>query len=173
VRQCNIAILPSEQIQTEYGYASVYLVEARSIGGISGSPVLVRPTVRYWAKGESGSDVLIDGVETSKFKLLGLMHGHWDVRESEINNPEIEQDRKCGVNYGVAIVTPASKVLETINQSGLMEMRKEREQQLNRKSVPGMDSVKAERQEKPFTKQDFETALQKASRKIEKSREGN
>jgi hypothetical protein len=43
VRHGNVAMIPQEQIQTEMGYADVYLVEARSIGGLSGSPVFVRP----------------------------------------------------------------------------------------------------------------------------------
>jgi hypothetical protein len=45
VRYGNIAMLPTEQIQTELGFADVYLVEARSAGGISGSPVFARQTI--------------------------------------------------------------------------------------------------------------------------------
>ncbi len=46
-------------------------------------------------------------------KLLGVMQGHWDVKESEINSPTIRHDKKHGVNYGICIVTPASKIYET------------------------------------------------------------
>jgi hypothetical protein len=42
----NNGLLTQEQIQTELGFADVYLVEARSIGGLSGCPVFVRPSIR-------------------------------------------------------------------------------------------------------------------------------
>jgi hypothetical protein len=45
LRHGNLAMLPDEPIQVDSGFAEVYLIEARSIGGISGSPVFVRPTM--------------------------------------------------------------------------------------------------------------------------------
>src|SRR5437870_900956 len=45
LRHGTIAMLPEEQIQTSSGYMDAYLIEARSIGGISGSPVFVRNTI--------------------------------------------------------------------------------------------------------------------------------
>jgi hypothetical protein len=50
VRHGNIAMMPQEQIQTELGYADVYLIEARSIGGLSGCPVFVRHHTHTAAK---------------------------------------------------------------------------------------------------------------------------
>lgn len=44
LRHGNISMLPAQQLQTELGFGDVYLIEARSIGGMSGSPVFVRPT---------------------------------------------------------------------------------------------------------------------------------
>jgi hypothetical protein len=41
VRTDNIATLTNEPIPTEWGNIEAYLIEARSIGGISGSPVFV------------------------------------------------------------------------------------------------------------------------------------
>jgi len=55
VRHGNIAMLPSEQIQTDLGYADVYLVEAHSIGGLSGSPVFVRHTLALNVERPGGS----------------------------------------------------------------------------------------------------------------------
>jgi hypothetical protein len=44
VRVGNIAAMPSEPIKTSYaGYIQAYLIEARSIAGLSGSPVVVMP----------------------------------------------------------------------------------------------------------------------------------
>ncbi len=162
VRHGNISMMPGEQIQTAYGYADVCLIEARSIGGLSGSPVFVRPTANIpLANAPIGAFLGL----TDQVKLLGVMHGHWDVKESEINNPDLHHDRKRGVNYGIAIVTPASKIIETLDCKVLKGMRMKGDQQLKKRNVPGMDSAKAKGP--TFTQTDFEVALKKASRKIE------
>jgi hypothetical protein len=168
VRHGNLAMIPDEQIQTKLGYADVYLVEARSIGGLSGSPVWIRPSVLVIAKTVLDNKPAPTGV-VGPGRLLGLMHGHWDIRESEINKPKIIHDGQKGVNLGIAIVVPASKILETINQPGLEE-RKRGDEMAAKQGVPGVDSTKVKKQEaepQPFTKGDFESALKKASRKIE------
>jgi hypothetical protein len=41
VRVGNFASYPAEQIQTGFGRMDAFLIEARSIGGLSGSPVFV------------------------------------------------------------------------------------------------------------------------------------
>ena len=43
-----------EQVQTELGHTEMYLVEARSTGGLSGSPEFVRPTCGYEIKRSDG-----------------------------------------------------------------------------------------------------------------------
>jgi len=154
VRHGNIAMIPEEQIQTEMGYADVYLVEARSIGGLSGSPVFVRPE-----EGEIHGHTM----------LLGLMHGHWDVKESELNSPTINHDKR-GVNLGIGIVVPAVKILETINGPAAMKWREAMEKQTVDKTVPRTDSAKPEERKSTFTKEDFEAALKKATRKLETKR---
>jgi len=104
VRTGNIAMLPNEPIPTEHGNIEAYLIEARSIGGISGSPVFVysyRNRMMY---------------------LLGMMRGHWAIRSETINAVfPIPDDR--GVNLGIAVVSPAKKILETLNQPELVKLR--------------------------------------------------
>jgi hypothetical protein len=139
VRHGNIAMIPEDQIQTELGYADVYLVEARSIGGLSGSPVFVRPTVNV----ELG-DQTAYGVGSTK--LLGLMHGHWDIREAQMNNPTVIQNRRSGVNLGIGIVVPAAKILETIYRPDLVEFRMSIEEEILRKGVLETDLAKPKRE---------------------------
>ena len=160
VRHGNLAMVPEEQIQTEMGFADVYLVEARSIGGLSGSPVFVRT-----------ADYRSEGLDSTRgIKLLGLMHGHWDIRESEINQPSIVHDRQRGVNLGIGIVVPAIKIVETINSPQAAEWRDMVGKAASRKSVPGTDIArKSGEEEHPLTQQEFGEALKKASRKIEPS----
>jgi hypothetical protein len=168
VRHGNIAMMPGEQIQTELGYADVFLVEARSIGGLSGSPVFVRPTINIPIEEQRGGvkNIFVVGHGAT---LLGLMHGHWDIQESEINKADIVQDRKKGVNLGIGIVVPAIKIWETITRSELTEIRMKAEKKVLSKNVPGTDSAKsserAAEQEQPFTQEDFNAALKKVSRK--------
>ncbi len=153
VRAGNIALMPGEQVETKYGYMDAYLIEARSIGGHSGSPVFV-----YF-----GSTRRIDGnTHHGGYKLyywLGLMHGHWNIRESDIDVFENKDDSREKMNMGIAIVVPASKVLEVINQESFI---KERQQVI--------DKMKAEKMPVPdsgFVKKDeetFEDVLKKVSR---------
>ncbi len=144
LRHGNIAMMPTEQLQTDLGFADVYLVEARSIGGISGSPVYVRPSEKIPVQTSPGGPIEAVLGLRDQIKVLGLMHGHWDVRESEMNNPTVNHDPKRGVNYGVAIVTPAVKIIETLNAPNLAGYRELHDEKLKRRGVPGMDSVKSE-----------------------------
>ena len=176
VRHGNIAMMPTEQIDTELGYADVYLVEARSLGGLSGSPVFVRNTGAPADPSKVGGSGIMFG--TGKHtKLLGLMHGHWDIRESEMNKPFFTHDRKNGVNYGVAIVVPAMKIFETLYRAELIEMREtlEARAKARRRNVPGTDSAKPERETQTTpagadipipTQEQFLGDLTKATRKV-------
>jgi hypothetical protein len=118
VRYGNIAMMPDEPIQVEGGFSEVYLVEARSIGGLSGSPVLVRKTVTVAITSQHKDDKKLDGL--GQLFLLGMMRGHWDIKESEMNKPSFVHDRQRGVNLGIGMVTPASKILEVINHPDLV-----------------------------------------------------
>ena len=169
LRHGNIAMMPGQQIQTELGYADAYLIEARSIGGMSGSPVFVRPSGHLpFGTHSDGSPRTIMGV-VDHTQLLGIVHGHWDVKENEINEYPVTQDRKRGVNYGIAIVVPAIKLIEILNRNDLSELRMRHEEEMKKKGVPGMDSVARTKEEpqESFTQKDFEESLKKASRKRE------
>jgi len=149
------------------GFADVYLIEARSIGGLSGCPVFVRPTLNL----SMGEPKPRPGIKNffgvgHGATLLGLMHGHWEIRESDLNKVFITHVGQHGVNLGIGIVVPAYKILDIINRPELQQMRQEVTDKLTRSSVPGMDSAKPKKEEPRFTKEDFETALKKASRKI-------
>lgn len=111
VRTGNIAMIPDGRIPIkDFGLMEAYLIEARSIGGLSGSPVFVIERKQS---------------ETTMY-LMGLIHGHWDI-PSESLIDDISQDAgvKAGVNVGIAIVTPASKILDVLNGK---EMRQAIEQ---------------------------------------------
>jgi hypothetical protein len=145
LRMGNIAMLPNLRIPTASGSMEAYLIEARSIGGLSGAPVFARRTIsilwndeQVWDEpGKRKPIKALHGV-TGEVLLIGMVHGHWDVKESEINQVRIEPTRN-GVNIGIAIVIPFSKVIETLNRPELVEGRRQAEEELARKTSPIAD----------------------------------
>lgn len=127
LRMGNIAMLPDNKVPTEAGMMDAYLIEARSIGGLSGSPVFSRRTMSLlWnddTKGEAPR--AIHGM-TGEIHLIGMMHGHWDVKEGDINQVTINIiDKHRSVNMGISVVIPIHKIAETIEHPTLELMRKE------------------------------------------------
>lgn len=167
VRHGNVAMIPDQQIQTELGYSDVYLVEARSIGGLSGSPVFVRRTETFKIN-LLPENRLTEVNCPGPFKLLGVMQGHWDIKESEKNKAAIHHVEKHGVNLGIGIVTPAQKILEILMQPGMEKIRELSDEDLGRARglVPRSDSARKRGDEPAFTQAQFEAALTKATRKL-------
>jgi hypothetical protein len=103
----NIAMIPDERIKTKIGPMDAYLIEARSIGGMSGSPVFVA------IKDKPPEDFTI----RTTWALLGMIHGHWERPPTSLN--------ETTVNMGIAIVTPAQKILDILNCDEVAEVRRE------------------------------------------------
>ena len=144
VRTGNIAAMREEPVPTDRGLMDAYLVEMRSVGGISGSPVLthmaIRPKVLL---PESDNSTNIEQSEKSHY-LLGLMHGHYTITTRD--EWVIRTDQQVGdINAGVAVVVPASKIIETILGSELFakdqEMAKNFSDAANSTSGAVADSV--------------------------------
>ena len=122
VRVGNVAMLDGDPVKTKNGsYVDAYLIEARSIGGLSGSPAFVHlPAIRT-----------IDGkTELSRQKsfyqvyLLGLMHGHFDVEDLNLDVVlDDPKDSSSGIHTGIGVVIPVEKIIETVMQSKLVEAR--------------------------------------------------
>lgn len=126
VRVGNIAMAPEDKVPTnDFGDMEAYLIEARSLGGISGSPVFTMP-----------SKIVIGG--SKRLYCMGLVHGHWDIPiqlgqeiapQDEVGESDVS-NRNHGVNMGIAIVTPAFKILETIEHPELASQAKEQEERM-------------------------------------------
>ena len=114
VRSGTIALMPEEKIATpEYGPIDAYLIECRSIGGLSGSPVFWYPGVRQTPSG---------WIATRDFWWLGLIHGHFDdVPDNDSPSDAAFSGER--LNKGIAIVIPAPKVLEVLDQKRLRDAR--------------------------------------------------
>lgn len=111
VRIGNLAALDEEKVQTADSPIDAYLIEARSLGGLSGSPVFLNlGTVRQIKRQVVGA-----GAGPIIF-LLGLIRGHYDTPastiDSEANGSGLTPDR---INTGIAIVVPVRKIMETFD----------------------------------------------------------
>jgi len=133
IRMGNVAMMENELIPTSRGMMEAYLIEARSIGGISGSPVFVVESVN-----------IMGSIGTGSFYLMGLMHGHWDL-PNEVKRSSTVQDTPGGdsINMGIAIVVPASKILETLNVQELVDMRNQADKEREEENLPVADVVGA------------------------------
>jgi hypothetical protein len=145
VRTGNIAMMPKDRLPIRnFGEMEAYLAEGRSIGGLSGSPVFVRNTVKMPAVTPQGAPGNLFGL--GSVHLLGLMHGHWDLPVSFSTTEQAE-----AVNMGVSIVVPAKKILETLYHPDLVAIRRAYyEKEIRGNNVSSADSGF----KKPFTKLD-------------------
>jgi hypothetical protein len=82
-----------------------YLIESRSLGGISGSPVFVRETL---------CNPLTGNLRAGAMQCLGLVHGHWVTPRGVDQEP---------LGIGVSIVVPSAKIRECFRDPRIVEAR--------------------------------------------------
>jgi hypothetical protein len=143
VRAGIIAAMPEEPVKTGLGETEAYLIEARSINGLSGSPVFVRPESNYGRNLKTEDPYTLgrwDG-RVGSFWLLGLIHGHWNVDASDIDTIVADKADTEYINAGIGVVVPAQKIFEVIEQPRLEELRKRAEAELRKQSLPTPDSL--------------------------------
>jgi hypothetical protein len=123
---------PSEELVS----VDAYLVEARSWGGQSGAPAFVSflpdrelmTTGTFRQEGRTGM-------------LLGLVHGHYDIRTNVEFIGDITGSGHVNVNAGIAAVIPAQKIRDTLMEKELVEERERLRQELaKQRPVPRPDT---------------------------------
>lgn len=152
IRIGHIAMMPEEPVLTKMGLMDAYLMEVRSIGGHSGSPVFI--DVGGFRIGAKKAQF-----RRREFYWLGLVHGHWDL--DVLGTDVLAEDVTTGesINMGIAVVVPVSRIMEVLNQKTLVEERKAIEEREQAKRMPTPDST-----QEGLTKEAFEDALRKVSR---------
>lgn len=134
IRVGNIAAMPEEPMRMRLDSATVitadaYLIESRSIGGLSGSPVFV-----YMAGTNRGLGAY------SQIYLLGLIHGHWDAAEPITDGEDLDEELRSSVNMGIAIAVPASAILGTLEHPEFVAHREQLARQLDAEDLPTQDA---------------------------------
>ncbi len=126
VRIGNLAMYPEEKIKTkDFGDMKAYLIEARSIGGVSGSPVFF--CADPFAHIPKGSILYATGNSRPRFFLGGLIHGHWDISDEQV---DFDTSVDKNINIGVASVVPGYKIKETLFSDELIQDRKKKDETL-------------------------------------------
>lgn len=158
IRVGNIATMPEEKVRMKledktYISAHAYLIESRSIKGLSGSPVFTyrdtwggprigelsstpdysisvseATTISTGATMSAGTtwinEIPLITTGQPSYYWLGLVHGHWDVDLTISDIEDIDDGIKEYVNTGIAIVVPATDVWEVLDHPDLVEHRK-------------------------------------------------
>ena len=140
-RSGSIARMPSEPVEFMhpggfYSKAHAYLVEFRSWGGQSGSPVLVHRELFHLIQvplsslpahdGESKSEMVwVQSPRTEAFGLLGLVSGHFNIEQLAQTTGDIFGSITTAINSGIAIVTPAEAVRELLWRDDVVEDRQQ------------------------------------------------
>lgn len=106
-----------------------YLVEARSTGGISGSPVFyhrmgspvsaLRPFAQSWLSPigtpQTATDGDVKAPVMQSLYLIGIVQGHYNQKAMPDDVPDADRDDIEELNTGIAIVVPIAKVLDFID----------------------------------------------------------
>jgi hypothetical protein len=180
VRFGNVSMSPKEPIQTPDGEREAFLVECRSLSGFSGSPVFVIADRTFYApdipsdlalpeQPEGGVRVVTNSI-SSKFGpwLLGVDFSHMPLWKSVFeSDTKVKTSNVVDANTGIACVIPAWRLLTLLQDEDFVKERKKEDEAIaERKNSPS--AVVYDVEEKPeFTKEDFENALKKVSKKIE------
>jgi hypothetical protein len=171
IRIGNVAMMPNERIPFHGGMYDAHLIESRSIGGLSGSPVFVRPTLQLQIGIEDDQPVILNG--PGKILFFGSVVGHWEVPEG------FTPTQAEAVNMGIAPMVPAVKIKEVIMQLALVDLMKKIDNEMRAKNQRGavLDFAPDKKSETQTTDGDatipvptadqFFKSLKKASRKIE------
>lgn len=161
IRFGNVSLmLPFEKIDVELDRThnltaiEAYLIEARSYGGQSGSPVFI-----YWPPLQRGQPDVDFAMRVQRLPfILGIVQGQYE-------------DRDPPFNAGMAIVIAADRIRETIMQKKFSDERRqvlERSQSRPVKGAPRPVAGSAESGTN-FTENDFTQALKRTSRKVSES----
>jgi hypothetical protein len=150
---------------TETKTVTAYLVESRSWGGESGSPVFLYD--QNWEM--SSYDTSSVHARDVHPPLLGLLHGHYEIDREVQPKTRKNQGSFVEVNSGIAVVIPADEIRATLFDDRLLRdreaMKKKIEDKARKENMPKRDRLAQSGEHVEFSKSDFEAALKKVSRK--------
>jgi hypothetical protein len=178
VRIGNIAAMPEEPVEFGSPRRPAYLIETRSLGGISGSPVFSHIlNLKRWAQW-SGAVVprqpkrqISDPAIRTPYNLIGMIIGAHSARYFSDFIAEAETDLRSAspdveFNAGISVAIPAALIVEFFQMDPVRTPRDAAIEERRRRSgykPTGSSSVSVPRN--PSHKEDFTSLLHAAARK--------
>ncbi len=129
VRVGNIAAFPDQKLRVRTSGAECkevegFLIDAGVQGGLSGSPVFSMPTSELHVVDEPCVLLTRSAADTgSAMCLIGLLHGNWAGNPEDGVGLEPWRGITWGVNFGISVIIPAYKIVETICAPELTQTR--------------------------------------------------
>ena len=161
VRVGNLAAIPKEKVETGRGFVHAYLVEARSIGGLSGSPVFLN-MAPFRLTGVAD----VTPTEGMRHYFLGMMQGHHvTANPVDVTSPS-KKWSPADMNTGIGVVIPAHQILEVLNTPELVKRRVEIAEKAKANSSFVFDAAgpsPSTKADNPSHKEDFNSLLTSAA----------
>lgn len=131
VRIGTIAAMPGEPLETSYGTHDAFLIEVRSIDGLSGSPVCINLEHRRFPFTMPARPLPHPNEVRHLTFFVGMVLGHNSVSDPRDNieivrireGKNIKEDAIVPMNNGIAVVLPVWRIIEAIDQPGIKEAR--------------------------------------------------
>jgi hypothetical protein len=141
VRVGTIAAMPEEPVQAQvrpsahpkpHALIDAYLIELRSQGGLSGSPVFIVETLESNYHKLIMPDQMYTPRQNRPVYLLGLLQGHYEPKLAAIE----ELDGKVpSINVGISIVVPIEKIAEIFSAPAIQDIEHSATIQASHKKV--------------------------------------
>ena len=147
MRAGTLGAMPDEPVMTASGPMHLYLAEARSIGGQSGSPVFLN----MQAPREFRSLTPKVDISEKPYYLLGLMRSHLRAKDSGEYATDDPKTEDLWINSGIATVVPVQDIVDTVSQPSLEELRMSAIKESRDRSVDMPTSVQLKRDPEPAT----------------------
>jgi hypothetical protein len=144
------------------------LVESLSFAGESGSPVFMHfDTVpNHGADGEPFHDNMI-GADFIRTPLIGMISAHWTI-PADVTSGRKKHVGDVHLNSGMAVVIPAREILEFVTETAMEDNKHLPKKSRNHPTTPLSRKIGTEATP-AFTKEAFESALKKVSKRIQPS----
>ena len=118
----SIAMMPDEPMEiARSAYDRAYLIETRSMTGLSGCPVFVR--VGHGGRTAEGR---YDPAAQETMFLLGVIVAHCRAKQKVDDEPTVKDMREQNLNSGIAMAIPAHRLADHLETNFVLRALRER-----------------------------------------------
>jgi len=129
IRTGNLAIMPSGHVipfklNERLVRMEGYVIEGKSFGGMSGSPVFIRESLQFQPKTALHGATHKQHYAFGEFYLMGVGVGHWEIGTNAIND-DIHDSSSTNdkLHRGLSIVAPVARLVDILNGEALSKTR--------------------------------------------------